>query len=107
MKSLEKRSWLIKEENPEADEVSMEMKNLQELKNKLEDSMKMREINLNSVTNQNNILKEEIKSLSKSLQRLNNELCVDCQVKHSGSQGLKNVADIAQVYFYLLHLFKN
>ena len=98
MKALEKRFSFVKDENPDADDVTNAMNNLQEVKRNLEDSVKKREESLNLVVAQNKILREEMRHLSESIQRLNNNLSVDCQISRAGHEGLKTIADIAEVF---------
>ena len=100
MKTLEKRSLFIKDENQDSEDVTSAMQNLRELRRNLEDSIKKREEDLNSIDIQNNMLKEEMKNLSKSIQRLSSELAVDCQINRSHPNGLKEVADIAEVFYF-------
>lgn len=99
VKGLGKRCLALKEDYPEAEDVKDGMEKLEMYKATLEELIKNRIQALSSITKQYEKLKDEIKNLSKSLQRLKNELSVDCQVTQSGLEGLQNVAEIVQVSF--------
>lgn len=109
MKTLEKRFLLVKDENPDADNIANAMYNLQDMKRNLEDSLKKREESLNLVVAQNEILKEEMRCLSESIHKLNNDLSVDCQINRAGPEGLKTIADIAEVFVevFLIWFWRN
>ena len=93
---------LIKGENPGAEDVTAAVKRLQEFRQSLEDSFKERDAVINFVIAQSNILKDEMMNLSKGIQRLSNDLSVDCQANRSGPDGLKSMADVAQVFPMIL-----
>ena len=98
IKVLEKRCMVIKGENPDAEDVSVVVEHLQERRQNLEDSLKERDEVINFVIAQSNILKEEMMNLSNGIQRLSNDLSVDCQVNRPDPHGLKSMADITQVF---------
>ena len=78
------------------------MEILRELKLKLDELVKHKSQILSFSISHLKKLKEELRSISKLTQRLNNELAVDGHVSQSRPEELKKLYDIVQVFFMKL-----